>query len=352
MTWYNIGTVTATLNNNVVTGVGTAFLANISAGDGITIAGSTTIHEVTNVASDTQLSIFPVFPGTTGGGKSYSIVPVQGYVKDLADQAKQLILTFGTTGASASVQALVGITGTAETIPYFTSGSTMVAKPVSTDSVASTIAVRGPQGNLAASSLELGYNGTAFTPFIDFHSGATAVDYDTRIISDTPNGTIMGGRMVYYANGGHVMWGTGGLWENSSRVYARSTILGTVSQTSGVPTGAIIERGSNSNGEYTKFADGTLVCYYSVNSISIGLNSVYGPSVYTSYTWTYPAPFLAATVPYTAMVARCAGRITPCSLASQPAANTSVIFFVQDTQNATTYTSTFATSLLAIGRWF
>jgi hypothetical protein len=38
-------------------------------------------------------------------------------------------------------------------------------------------------------------------------------------------------------------------------------IVGTVSQSSGVPTGAIIERGSNANGEFVKYADGTLICY-------------------------------------------------------------------------------------------
>lgn len=43
-------------------------------------------------------------------------------------------------------------------------------------------------------------------------------------------------------------------------IYTRDKILGTVSQSGGVPTGAIIERGSNSNGEYVKYADGTLIC--------------------------------------------------------------------------------------------
>ena len=42
--------------------------------------------------------------------------------------------------------------------------------------------------------------------------------------------------------------------------YKKSNILGTVSESGGVPTGAIIERGSNANGEFVKFADGTLIC--------------------------------------------------------------------------------------------
>lgn len=48
-------------------------------------------------------------------------------------------------------------------------------------------------------------------------------------------------------------------------LYSRDSILGTVSQSAGIPTGAIIERGSNANGEYTKFADGTLICTTTVD---------------------------------------------------------------------------------------
>jgi hypothetical protein len=41
---------------------------------------------------------------------------------------------------------------------------------------------------------------------------------------------------------------------------AVADIIGTVSESSGTPTGSIIERGSNANGEFVKFADGTLIC--------------------------------------------------------------------------------------------
>jgi len=37
-------------------------------------------------------------------------------------------------------------------------------------------------------------------------------------------------------------------------------VLGTVSQVGGVPTGAIIETGTNANGSWTKWADGTMMC--------------------------------------------------------------------------------------------
>ena len=50
-----------------------------------------------------------------------------------------------------------------------------------------------------------------------------------------------------------------------AEVFKQSNILGTVSQSGGVPTGAIIERGSNANGEFVKYADGTMICTRLVN---------------------------------------------------------------------------------------
>lgn len=50
-----------------------------------------------------------------------------------------------------------------------------------------------------------------------------------------------------------------GTWGSWSEIFSQSNIVGAVSQSSGAPAGAIIEYGSNANGEFTKFADGTMV---------------------------------------------------------------------------------------------
>jgi hypothetical protein len=47
----------------------------------------------------------------------------------------------------------------------------------------------------------------------------------------------------------------------AGEIYGQGNILGTVSQSAGVPTGAIIERGSNANGDFVKYADGTAICF-------------------------------------------------------------------------------------------
>lgn len=96
MAWYSAGTVTATNNSTTVTGSGTAFLSNVRVGDGITIAGSTSMHEVTAVASDTQLTISPAYTGTTGASKAYRVAPMLGYDKDLSDAFNTIRLNWGT----------------------------------------------------------------------------------------------------------------------------------------------------------------------------------------------------------------------------------------------------------------
>jgi len=60
-----------------------------------------------------------------------------------------------------------------------------------------------------------------------------------------------------------------------------------VAQASGVPTGGLIERGSNANGEYSRFADGTMICR--IDGVQFAFNTADA----LLYTWTYPSTFAA-----------------------------------------------------------
>jgi hypothetical protein len=76
-------------------------------------------------------------------------------------------------------------------------------------------------------------------------------------------------------------------------LYSRDSILGTVSQSGGVPTGAIIEKGSNANGSYVRFADGTQICWRAValGTTSNGTGSLFSTNT-VSGSWA--ANFSAA----------------------------------------------------------
>ncbi|EPX75423.1 DUF2793 domain-containing protein [Salipiger mucosus] len=80
---------------------------------------------------------------------------------------------------------------------------------------------------------------------------------------------------------------TPGRLARADLVYGPGNLLGPVSQQAGQPAGAVIERGSNANGDYVRFADGTQICTGTVDYAGIscsygyagGYRSTAGPSV-------------------------------------------------------------------------
>jgi len=74
-------------------------------------------------------------------------------------------------------------------------------------------------------------------------------------------------------------------------------ILGTVSQSGGIPTGAIVERGSNASGEYVRFADGTQICMRTVTGFQEDIVALYR-SLFRSANrdYAFPASFVGSPV--------------------------------------------------------
>lgn len=90
-------------------------------------------------------------------------------------------------------------------------------------------------------------------------------------------------------------WKIGGssLGANSYRLIHQGNIVGPVSQSGGAVTGSIVERGSNANGDYTKFADGTMIC----SRRHLRAPGVIAAGAFVSLgAYTFPAAFSAAPV--------------------------------------------------------
>jgi hypothetical protein len=130
--------------------------------------------------------------------------------------------------------------------------------------------------------------------------------------------------------------------------YKRSNVLGVVSQSGGVPTGALMEYVSNANGEAWKFACGLMICTRSRSyGLAIGDFTIYGSIWYYYGNWTFPVSF--STPPVVTGAARGVSRVN--ALNADPNVTVSGCnFFVVD------YTSPVATTvaekLVAVGRWF
>lgn len=198
--WYSTGTVSITNGSSTVTGSGTAFLANARIGDGIVIQGSTAMHEIIGIASDTSLTIRPGYTGTTGSGRQFAVAPMLGYDKDLSDAFNEIRLQFGDTLSALKPWAYAA--------------------------------------TAAAARNELG----------------------------------LGSAAVLQALG-------------TAPLYGRDSVVGTVSQSGGVPTGALVEYGSNANGEFWRYVGGMQVCQHYITMTSSGNSSL------ISSAWTFPADY-------------------------------------------------------------
>jgi Chaperone of endosialidase len=98
--WLTTGTISVTNGSTTVTGVGTTFsqakvgselmLRTGAPPDGGPVTGPP--YEVTSIASDLSLTIFPAYGGTTASGQTYALRPISfSMEKDLIDRIDQLL---------------------------------------------------------------------------------------------------------------------------------------------------------------------------------------------------------------------------------------------------------------------
>ena len=138
-------------------------------------------------------------------------------------------------------------------------------------------------------------------------------------------------------------------WVVLGSAAARDTV-GPVSQSGGAPAGAIIERGSNSNGEYTKYADGTLICWFTRSVESITSNPSGGTTnLYFSSEVgiTFPATFVGTTPTVTPSSSLSSGGNSSWPSVRGRSLTGTSLTLISNVQNAAAYLG-----YTAIGRWF
>lgn len=109
MAWYRQGSVSVTNGSKVVTGSGTAWSANVQAGDAFHAPDGKT-YEIDFVSADASLNLVDAYAGTTASGQSYKVQPTQGRVRDLAAAVSTLIAEYGSIESALSVASgMVGI---------------------------------------------------------------------------------------------------------------------------------------------------------------------------------------------------------------------------------------------------
>lgn len=200
----------------------------------------------------TTISALPV----AGALGATDILPlVQGGTTKRVTPAQ--LSTYTNANLPVNILALAGLTGAADRLPYF-NGAGALSLAVLTASGRALIGLTGAADRLPYFTSSSAGALATFTAF-------------ARTVLDDPDAATMLATLTAAARGANsditslsglttplsvAQGGSGG----TSQPFTRANSLGTVSQSAGVPTGAVFETGGNlANGKWTKYANGDMV---------------------------------------------------------------------------------------------
>lgn len=402
MAWYRTGTVAVTNGSATVTGTSTQWVSAAKTGDAIHLPDGR-IYEILTINSNTSITLATNYLGTTASGQGYAIQPTRGVVQNVYD----LLVSYMSSLSAQQDGPLSGRFGdgtvSAPGITFLSDQDTGLYRPSANQLAAATNGVMRWLLTTTGFTLNLPMTGTAVTQSsVDTTAGrllkvgdfglGTAINLgatdnlDNILLSgfyyngsgaNTPGNNYpsyaAGALQVIFRSAHNVVQtyttfggttaSTASLrqyvrsrgidgWTAWDEVLMRDNILGTVSQSAGAPTGAIIERGSNANGEYVRLADGTQWCRKDAaydTSLAGGANS-------GDQTWTFPASFVSGSTPAVTATARATNTTSDRLAAAQylrvcatPAGATSGAFVLFNSSGSAL---TARADLRAVGRWF
>ncbi|MBN8291016.1 hypothetical protein JI664_03470 [Rhodobacter sp. NTK016B] len=370
-TLYKTGAISIGAGSTNVTGSGTAWTTSGTRPGDLLIAGGA-VAEIASVTSAAGITLANAWPAATQAAVNYAILQLDDGLRALIAANTLLQALDGGT-----LTSLADLPGVANKLPYFTGENVMGL----TDFGAAARAFLAADPVMTASALDatedrllkvgdFGLGVTGFPPnlgnwdAIDTPSG----DYVFSVTTtgngtSTPPGWVAGNygfvRLTRFsataliqtaerAAGTRERWSrrySGSSWGEWVKDYTQHSVLGLVSQSGGVPTGGLFERGSNSNGEYLRLPDGTQFCWiYASPNFAVAGN--YGGS--------FPAAFVSTPAGGSPSIrsGSSAARDNLQSLSSWGPSSPTGWFITRDGSGPGGSAAEVAITLMFIGRWF
>jgi hypothetical protein len=246
---YVTGTISLTNGSVNFTGVSTGWLlAGFREGD--TIIDVTGATEFMGVVATISANGAGTLTKPWEGPDLVNVAYRMRYQADgarVSAQARNLIELIG----NGNLEAFAGLTLAANKLPYGTGAGTLGLADL-------TAFARTLLDDASASAFltTLGFS-TFFKTLIDDADAATV--YAT--LGQIPNAQVRNDL-------------------TADKAFRRGNILGTVSQSGGVPTGALLEFGTNANGEYLRLSNGFQICTKTITGAG-GTTTLLGASYFT-----------------------------------------------------------------------
>ena len=270
--WMKTGTINLVNGSKNVVGVGTQFItATVPARPGQPLVINGVLWEIENITSNTALTLALPYTGATANSVAYTILTtMEGSFNDLARRAAQVM---GAYQAYMDVYETL-FTGTGNVTVTLPDGGVIVLPAWNTmqpkDATLSALSGKPTKAfglarlndtNATEALTALGASSFGRSRLADADASAqrTALGLKSAALRDALGA--------------------------SGPLYSRDSIVGAVTQSAGVPTGAIIEAGGSGNSRFVKYADGTLIC----RVVSLG-GALTGTGALMALQWTFPVP--------------------------------------------------------------
>jgi len=323
MSQYSTGLASVTNGSATVTGSNTLWLANVTAGDSFTVAGDGVMYDVASVDSDTQVTLSVAYAGVTASGVVYAIgtgftVPdsfpemsqgdietatiftramrkiqsrFTGLVSDISGKADQATtytetevdeltgsLAYPNTTLASSSDISESVEPAIAAYPHIQGFRTGTGTALTFAQAVEEAAERGAR-LLTIQELEAGVAtgaGFSYNSALTWTSSPAGVGLvygnigkgtGTRVVLNTNTDTAAGGYAVSVI--GQRQWTDTQYAGLDGGANANFT---TMPQVGGDP---VVESGSNADGEWTRWSDGTQICSRNSDSTDITFPSAF-----------------------------------------------------------------------------
>ena len=377
---YKTGTASVTNGSATVTGTNTLWASNVTVGDSFTIASTGVMYDVASVDSDTQVTLSVNYAGSTASGVVYAIgtgftVPDSFPEMSQGDIETATIFTRAMRKIQGKISALVSdISGKAAIAGQIFTGEIVYrgAGGVSTNTSYGDTSLssntsgsdNSTNGSGSGQFITTGSSNTAFgrlsLPSVTTGSLNTAIGSNSGVGLETGSGnSIIGANVGGLASGltNNLILASGGV----IRIQHNGTSLainGPVNFTAMPQVGGdpIVESGSNADGEWAKWSDGTMT-QFGTRTNSIDFTNAQGDffrNFGSAMIITLPLTFFGTVADYSSSVQIGGADFQTDAvelIGSQQAAHitTSEIRAIFISQVSATETLTYA--FQAIGRW-